>query len=66
MAGEFGIRHSRWRTWIRVHTPTFLYDLGLVVPKARDCGNHEWHRKDAGFDACYHSTAERPHDATAG
>jgi hypothetical protein len=38
----FGVRNARWRGWLRVHTPDFLYyRLGFVVPKARDCWNHD-------------------------
>jgi hypothetical protein len=36
------------------------YRLGLVVPKARDCGLHEWHLQDGGTDACYHCRQTRP------
>jgi hypothetical protein len=50
----FGVRNARWRTWLRAHTPNALYGVGLVVPKARNCGNHEWHSKGHGIDACYH------------
>jgi len=35
----FSVRHARWRAWLRAHTPDLLYyRLGLVVPKAHDCG----------------------------
>ena len=61
---EFGLRHARWRAWLRAHTPNLLYyRLGLVVPKVRDCGDHEWHNKDAILDSCYHCEQTRPHDA---
>lgn len=56
----FSIRHSRWRAWIRARTPSWLYDRGLVVPKAWDCGAHQWHNRDAVLDACYHCEATRP------
>jgi hypothetical protein len=62
----FTIRNARWRGWLRVHTPNVLYyRLGLVVPKARDCGNHEWHNSGNGVDACYHCEVTRstPPDA---
>ena len=62
----FSIRNARWRTWLRAHTPNvFYYRLGLVVPKARDCGNHEWHNNGNGIDACYHCEGVRsmPPDA---
>jgi len=59
MAGEFGIRNARWRTWLRVRTPNALYDRGLVVPKARDCGRHEWHNSDDFVEACYHCDQTR-------
>ena len=66
------LRHARWRTWLRVHTPDFLYyRLGLAVPKARDCGDHVWHNSGGGVDACYHCEVTRStppdapwHDAT--
>lgn len=56
----FSFRHSRWRTWMRAHTPDWLYDRGLVVPKAQDCGAHQWHNRDDVGDACYHCEATRP------
>lgn len=60
--GDFGLRHSRWRAWVRVHTPDFLYfRLGLVMPNARDCGDHEWHNAGGGIDGCYYCQVERPH-----
>ena len=56
----FSLRSARWRTWLRVHTPNVLYyGVGLVVPKARDCGNHEWHNEAAGIDGCYHCEVTR-------
>ncbi len=55
------IRQSRWRIWLRVHTRNVLYyRLGLVVPKARDCGDHGWYRQDAETEACYHCRVTRP------
>ena len=58
---HFTLRNSRWRGWLRVHTPDFLYyRLGLVVPKAKDCGDHDWHHKGGGTDACYHCEVTRP------
>lgn len=68
MAGEdFGLRQSRWRTWLRVHTPDVLYyRLGLVVPKARDCGDHDWHKVDEATDGCYHCDVTRPREAGDG
>jgi lincosamide nucleotidyltransferase A/C/D/E len=56
---RFGWRHSRWRAWLRINTPTRLYDLGLVVPKARDCGDHDWYNSNGVTEACYHCLAER-------
>ena len=53
-------RHSRWRTWFRARTPSVFYRLGLVVPKAKDCGSHEWHNSGNGPDACYHCAVTRP------
>ena len=58
------MRHSRWRTWLRAHTPTRLYDLGLVVPKARDCSDHDWYNVDGLTEACYHCLAARPRTRT--
>ncbi|MFI5261979.1 MAG: hypothetical protein ACHQZR_05460, partial [Candidatus Limnocylindrales bacterium] len=61
-AGDFGLRHSRWRAWLRARTPAVLYvRLGLVVPKARDCGAHEWFDSADELDACYHCEATQPH-----
>jgi hypothetical protein len=51
---RFSVRNARWRGWLRVHTPDFLYyRLGAVVPKAEDCQNHEWYNQGNGIDACY-------------
>jgi hypothetical protein len=42
-------------------TPGVLYHrFGLVVPKARDCGDHEWHVSSSEVERCYHCLAERP------
>jgi len=60
-AGDFGLRHARWRAWIRVHTPDFLYDRGLIVPKAADCGEHEWHNAGNDIDGCFHCKVEPAH-----
>jgi hypothetical protein len=63
MPGEFSLRHSRWRTWLRGNTPNVLYyRVGLAIPKARDCGWHEWYFQGDDVDACYHCLATRPHD----
>ena len=57
----FSIRNARWRTWLRAHTPDALYyRLGLVVPKATDCGAHDWHNVGDGTDGCYHCEVTRP------
>ena len=57
----FSIRHARWRTWLRQHTPNWLYfRLGVVFPKARDCGEHDWYYEGRGLDACYHCRVTRP------
>jgi hypothetical protein len=62
--GDFGIRHARWRIWLRVHTPgVFYHRLGFVVPKAVDCGDHEWYQSRDGIDDCYHCKVERPSSA---
>lgn len=56
----FSIRNARWCTWLRVHTPNLLYyRFGLVVPKARDCGNHDWHNNGSGVDGGYHCEVTR-------
>jgi len=56
----FRIRNARWRAWLRVHTPDFMYcRLGLVVPKTLDCGRHEWYNGGNGIDSCYHCKATR-------
>jgi hypothetical protein len=44
---------------MRERTPRFLYDRGLVVPKVRDCGNHEWYLSAAQREACYHCQVTR-------
>lgn len=59
--GDFGLRHARWRAWLRVHTPNVLYyRLGLVVPKAQDCGDHDWRNAGNEMDGCYHCNVQRP------
>lgn len=56
----FSFRNSRWRTWIRARTPDLLYyRLGWVVPKARNCGNHDWYNDGDGLDGCYHCEVTR-------
>jgi hypothetical protein len=49
----------------RSHTPDALYARGLVVRKAKDCGDNEWHYQGAPMDACYHCDVRRstPPDA---
>ncbi len=55
------IRHARWRTWLRVHTPDILYyRLHIMVPKAEDCGDHDWYAEGSGWTACYHCKVRRP------
>jgi hypothetical protein len=55
LVGEFSLRHSRWRAWLRMHTPNLLfYRFGLIVHKASDCGHHEVYKQDDTVDACYH------------
>jgi hypothetical protein len=54
------LRNSRWRAWLRVRTPDFsYYRLGVVIPKAEDCRDHEWHNQAEGVDACYHCEVTR-------
>lgn len=50
---------------MRARTPDLLYRLALVVPKAKDCRDHQWHNSGSGIDACYHCTVTRmtPPDA---
>jgi hypothetical protein len=60
MSFPFGIRHSRWRTWIRARTPAALYDRGIVIPKARSCGAHDWYNAGDEGEHCYHCQAVRP------
>jgi hypothetical protein len=56
----FRVRHSRWRGWLRVHTPDLLFHrLGFIMPKARDCGDHDWYKHGRGIDACYHCRVTR-------
>jgi hypothetical protein len=62
VAGDFGIRHARWRAWLRVRTPDFLYfRADLVVPKAKDCVDHEWSNGGEGMDECYHCKVRQHH-----
>ena len=46
-----------WRTWLRVHLPWFLIDIGLAK-KGQDCesagGPHRWYNEDGSRSACYH------------
>jgi len=60
----YSLRHSRWRAWVRKHTPRILYDAGLVIPKAADCGSHEWYVSTPGIQRCYHCRAERSQHET--
>jgi hypothetical protein len=52
----------RWRTWIRVHLPWFLIDLGLAA-KGDDCeragGDHWWYNKDGVSSGCMHCKVVR-------
>lgn len=50
----------RWRTWMRGHVP---WALVALFPKGqRDCGQHEWRRRDDDTDGCYHCVVgDRPH-----
>jgi hypothetical protein len=52
----------RWRTFIRVHLPWFLIDLGLA-DKALDCeaagADHWWYNIDGRSSGCYHCKVER-------
>ncbi|HTG41543.1 MAG TPA: hypothetical protein VK697_08005 [Methylomirabilota bacterium] len=50
---------ARWRRLVRERTPGFLYDHGLVIPKVKDCGDHEWYMATAKRDACYHCLITR-------
>ena len=52
----------RWRTWIRVHLPWFLINLG-VAAKGRDCelvgAEHHWYNRDDASSGCYHCEVVR-------
>jgi len=49
----------RWRTELRALLPG---PLSRLVPKGRDCLQHEWYCADDSTDRCYHCTAAaRPH-----
>ncbi len=58
----------RIRTWLRANLP---YPLSDRIPKGpRDCGNHEWYRRDEYYWDCYHCVVgvkevlgEAPEDA---
>src|SRR5258705_12767125 len=54
-----GMFRARWRRLIRERTPGFLYDHGLVIPKVKDCRDHEWYVASAEHDACYHCLITR-------
>lgn len=42
----------RLRTWLRANLPYLLSDR---IPKGpKDCGNHEWYRRDEDHWDCYH------------
>lgn len=70
MASEKG--NYRTRTWLRATLPYFLSDR---IPKGpRDCGDHEWYRRDEHAWECYHCVVgvwereeirEAPEDAPA-
>ena len=57
--------NSRWRTSLRARTPDLLYELGLAIPKAADCGRHDWYNSGNDVDGCYHCRVTRstPPDA---
>ena len=62
---RFSTRNARWRAWLRVRTPNVLYHhLGLVMPKTRDCGRHDWYTSDDGIDGCYHCRVTRSTPST--
>ena len=51
-----------FRTWLRMHIPWFLIDLG-VAHKGKDCeevgGWHHWYNIDGKRSGCYHCLTER-------
>jgi hypothetical protein len=56
--GEMTTGKFRWRTRLRAALP-WRPPLYLLVPKGRDCGNHEWYNADRRVEHCYHCKAER-------
>lgn len=57
------VSRYRWRTRLRMllpHTPP----LYLLVPKGRDCGDHDWYRHEGNVWHCYHCRTVR--DAAQG
>jgi hypothetical protein len=61
MQFETGHLHA-FRTWLRMHIPWFLIDLG-IAHKGRDCesvgGWHRWYNIDDKHSGCYHCRIER-------
>ena len=51
MSGRF-----RWRTKLREVLP-HRPPLYLLVPKGRDCGDHDWYRSEGQVWHCYHCRA---------
>jgi len=53
----------RWRTWLRMHLPLFLIDIG-IADKGEDCeaagGYHEWYSIDNKLSGCYHCKIKHP------
>ena len=52
----------RWRTWLRMHLPYFVVNIGIVA-KGKDCekagGYHEWYNIDDENSGCYHCNIEK-------
>lgn len=46
----------RARTWLRGQLPA---PLAFRIPKGRDCGNHDWYRRDEHYADCYHCDSGR-------
>ena len=49
----------RWQTALRKLLP-WRPPLFRLVPKGRDCGDHEWYVQDDTAQGCYHCRVTQP------
>lgn len=53
----------RLRSWVRIHLPMPLYDLGLAGKGRKDCRQHVFYNHDGLTERCYHcEVGTRPYD----